>query len=95
MQRYLFILLFFVILFFPQPAHAIIILPALILIPVAKAVAIVIGALTLPSVGVGIVMRKLFNTPIKKVVMSILIVLMIIISLTVLFLKMIYPNRLW
>lgn len=61
-----FILLCGLFLVIAKPVHAIVILPAVIIIPIAKVIAAVIGALSLPNIGLGILWHKYFHTPLRK-----------------------------
>jgi len=73
-----------VALLFPRAANAIIFLPALILIPIAKIVAVVVGGFTLPSLGVGVVSSKLFGSPLAKTI-SIIVFVLILLALAIAF----------
>ena len=83
-------------LYQPAEVHAIIILPALILIPIAKVVAVIMAALCLPSLGIGIFLHKFFNTPFKRIMVYILFGLISLAGVLILVLKLINPHRpLW
>ena len=69
MKYLLFIVAGFLVFFIlPSPSYAIVFLPAIILIPIAKLVAILIGSFSLPALGLGVVYTKLFGTPLKRVI---------------------------
>lgn len=54
MPFFVFIVIFLYALFFPSRTHAIIVLPAVILIPIAKIVALIIGGLSFPLISLGV-----------------------------------------
>lgn len=58
-----------------RPAMAIIILPVVILIPLAKVVALIIGALSLPSVTIGAIWSRLFKKSLARILASIITIL--------------------
>ncbi len=75
-------------------AHAIIELPALILIPLAKLVAVIVSALSLPVASIGIFISKITKKHKLAIVFSVVsIILIAIISVVVLRLK--NPNNPW
>ena len=75
-------------------AHAIIVLPALILIPLAKLVAVIVSALSLPVASIGIFISKITKKHKLAIVFSVVsIILIAIISVVVLRLK--NPNNPW
>ncbi len=77
----------------PQRAHAIIFLPALLLIPIAKIVAIIIGGLSLPALGVGALWSNLFKKSLKRTIWTIAIILLITALLLIVMLKLHNPDR--
>lgn len=81
------------ILLIPQPAHAIIFLPAIILIPIAQLVAFLIGSLTLPAVLTGFIWSKLFKKSWKRGVLYSLAFLVIIAVTAAIVLKILNPDR--
>jgi hypothetical protein len=81
------------ILAYPKSAHAIIFLPAIILIPIAKIVALVIGGFTLPSLGLGVLWSKLFGNSLLRSLTFIVIFLIAGGILLALFLHSENPNR--
>lgn len=86
-------LVLLVSLAYPPQAQAIIILPALILIPIAKIVAVVIGAASLPSLTFGAVWSKLFK---KSPVQTLMIVVTFLGMLAIILfvgLKIFLPNH--
>lgn len=94
-MRYLRILIFFVILFLfsTSNAHAIIFLPALILIPIAKIVAVVIGGLSLPAFGFGAAYHYLFGKSLKRTVVVILTMILVLAAIVFFILKLENPQR--
>jgi hypothetical protein len=96
MNRLIFSLLLVLgLLLHPQKAHAIIFLPAIILIPIAKIVAIVIGGFSIPSLGLGALIHKLFGKSLKKTLVFIFLFLVFLGILLGLFLKLHNPDRPW
>jgi hypothetical protein len=79
--------------FITPKAHAIIFLPALLLIPIAKIVAIIIGGLSLPALGVGALWSNLFKKSLKRTIVVIAIMMVIIALILILFLKLHNPDR--
>ena len=80
------ILLFgtFLFLSLPSHAHAIIFLPAFILIPIAHFVGMIIAGFTVPALGLGALWSRMTKTPMRKsitIVVGILILLAIILTL--------------
>ena len=86
-------MVFFLHFFFPKSAHAIIFLPALVLIPVAKIVAILIVGFSLPATGLGILWSKLSKKPILKTTIIALSMLLYLALFIGLLLKLINPDR--
>ena len=76
-------------------AHAIIFLPALLLIPVAKIVALIIAGFSIPSFGLGVLGSKLFKKSTKHTVLIVIILLMLSTIVLALIVKMFYPDRPW
>jgi hypothetical protein len=87
-----FLIIFFSLVIVPQ-AHAIILLPALILIPIAKIVAVIFAGLALPSLGLSYVTHRLFKTPIQKAVTIAVLLLTVTCVLAAIFLKVFDPSR--
>lgn len=79
-------------LFAPR-AHAIIFLPAIILIPIAKIVALIIGGFSLPAFGLGALWSKLFKKSLKRTIVVVVILLIILAAILVIFLKLYNPDR--
>ncbi len=78
---------------FTKSAQAIVILPAVILIPIAKLVALIIGGLSLPSTTVGVLWSKLFKTSIKRTLSIVLAILLILGVILFVALKLILPEH--
>lgn len=79
MRTVLSILLFFPLLFlFASDAHAIVVIPALILIPIAKILAVIVGSFALPVVGIGALVGKIKgNSVAKGIVLGIIALLLL------------------
>jgi len=76
-------------------AHAIIFLPALILIPIAKIIALLIAGLSLPAVGVGALWSMLFHHSLKRTLFITLCIVCCVVLFSVLVLKLHNPARPW
>ena len=74
-------------------AHAIIFLPALILIPIAKIIALIVGGLALPTLGIGTVGGKLYNKPVVKIIFALTIIILLFALALAVFLKIQNPDR--
>lgn len=74
-------------------AHAIILLPAVILIPIAKIVAVVIAGFAIPALGLGTIWGRLFNKPIIKILSGIIVGLLLLGVFLVIYLKLENPAR--
>ncbi|HSW96361.1 MAG TPA: hypothetical protein VLF89_00895 [Candidatus Saccharimonadales bacterium] len=80
-------------IFIVPQAHAIIFLPAAILIPIAKIVALIIGGFSFPALGIGALWSKLFHTSLKRTLLIIIFILLCLSLLLVIFFKMHNPDR--
>lgn len=74
-------------------AHAIVILPAVVLIPIIKIVAMVIGGLSLPAVGMSALWSKLFGKPLTQTIAWMLVVLLVLGILLTVYLRYYLPNH--
>lgn len=84
---------FLILLVYPKSSHAIIFLPALILIPIAKIIGIILAGFALPVTGIGILWGKLSQKSLIKTVGT-TVVLLLLLSLALgLLLKLHDPNR--
>ena len=94
MRLFSLLVLFLVLsLWFPIPVHAIVVLPAVILIPIVKIVAALIGGVSVPALGLAHVWSKLFNTRLS-VAVSVVLLMTVIIAIGVgFFLKISTPER--
>lgn len=94
-MRWLFsvLIISFLFVFSARSAHAIVFLPAIVLIPIAKIVALIIGSFSLPALGVGAVWSKLFRKSFRRAISVILIILIILAIMIVIFLKLHNPDR--
>jgi len=77
------------------PAYAIIFLPAIILIPIAKIVAIIIAGFSIPAVSITAVWSKLFHKSLKQTLIILLIALILLGICVGFFLKLHNPARPW
>ncbi len=82
-----------VFIFFVNEAKAIIIIPAIILIPIVKLVAIIISGFSLPVIGVTAYFHKISNKSVVKGIFIGVGILVIIAVLTAIILKLINPSR--
>jgi hypothetical protein len=80
-------------LIFPKPAHAIIFLPALILIPIAKLVAVIIGGLSIPALSVSAIWSKLTKQSLKKTIVLVIVALIVLAIIVAVILKIENPSR--
>jgi hypothetical protein len=81
--------------YFPGEVKAIIFMPALILIPIAKIVSIIIGAFALPMIGFGAIWSRFRKIPIKKMMLAVFVLLTIIGIMVAVGIKAIDPIRPW
>ena len=79
-------------LFAPQ-AHAIIFLPAIVLIPIAKIVALIIGGFSFPALGVGALWSKLFGKSLGRTILVIIAILVVLAIILAIFFKLHNPDR--
>lgn len=76
----------------PQ-AHAIIFLPAIVLIPIAKIIAVIIGGFSFPAFGVGALWSRLFKKSFKRVIPVIILLLVVLGIILLIFFKIVNPDR--
>jgi hypothetical protein len=79
----------------PRSAEAIIFLPAIVLIPIANILVVLIGGLTAPFAAIAAIFSKIFHIPLKKALAITLIVLFLVALSVVIFLKLQNPDRPW
>jgi hypothetical protein len=84
-----------VYLYLSLPVHAILFFTPAILLPVAKIIALVWGAFSLPALSVGVIWRKLFRKHKKRVYFVIFAVMIGIGVLLAVVLKIANPSRPW
>lgn len=77
----------------PAPAHAIIFLPAFLIIPIAQLVAWLLGGITLPAVLTGFIWSKLFKKSWKRGLVYSFVFLIILGLAAAVILKIVNPNR--
>lgn len=88
-----FIISLFLFGFAAPQAHAIVFLPALILIPIAKIIAIVIAGFSLPALGIGVLWNKLFGSSLRKTLIITLGILLLFSIALGIYLKIQFPER--
>lgn len=94
MKKALSVLMVFCLFAFTvKPAYAIIFLPAIVLIPIAKIIAFVMGGLSLPALGIGTLWSKLFGKSLQRTLVVVVSLLIITAVLIALFLKIYNPER--
>jgi hypothetical protein len=86
-------IIFILSLFIPHRAHAIIFLPAIVLIPIAKIIALIIGGLSVPVLGLGTLWSKLFKKSLKRTIFVTIIVFAVLLVVLAIFLKLHNPDR--
>ena len=79
MKIVLMLIIGFVLLSSAPSAHAIIILPALILIPLAQMLAVVVSVLTVPAVSMGILIAKIKKN--KRLAIMVPLISLVILTL--------------
>ena len=77
----------------PVPVHAIIFLPAILIIPIAQLVAFLLGSFTLPVVITSFIWSKLFKKSWKRGLLYSVIFLVALGITAVVFLKILNPDR--
>jgi hypothetical protein len=86
------VILFIATLSAPK-ANAIVFLPAIVLIPIAKIVALIMAGFSFPALGAGALWSKLFRKSFKRVFVIIFIILILLVFFSAVFLKLINPDR--
>lgn len=79
-------------LFAPQ-AHAIIFLPAIALIPIAKIVALIIASFSFPALAIGALWSKLFGKSLGRTISVIIAILVVLAIILAIFFKLHNPDR--
>lgn len=87
------IVVFIIGLVFAPQARAIIFLPAIVLIPIAKIIALVIGGFSFPALGIGALWSKLFRKSLRRTIFVIIFVLVILAIILAIFFKLNNPDR--
>lgn len=82
-------------LLLPPKAHAIIFLPAVILIPIAKIVAVIFGIASVPALTVSSMIARFKKLSFAKAAALVLAVIVAVILLIALTLKITNPDRPW
>ncbi len=81
------------LLLFPLEAKAFVILPTLILIPIAKIIALIVGGFTIPTLGLSAFVSKITGKSYVKGIVVGVGILLIVSIILVLILKMLNPSR--
>ena len=79
---------------FPPKVHAIVILPAVILVPLVKLIALVVGALSIPVGSAGVIVAKITKKYTFVILASVILILLIGIAAAI-FLRITHPDNLW
>lgn len=82
-----------IFVFFADESKAIIIIPAVILIPIVKLVAIIISGFTIPIFGITTYFHKLSNKPIIRGIYVSIAILLALATLIAIVLKLMNPSR--
>ena len=94
MRRVLSLIIVFLLTFvFPPEAHAIIFLPVVVLIPIAKIVALIIGGFTIPALGIGALGSKLFKKSLKRTVSIVIFICLLLAVILAIVFKIHNPER--
>lgn len=93
MKYFVSILIILLLFVCPKSAEAIIFLPALMLIPVAKIIGIIIAGFSIPAAGLGILWGKLSKKPILNTILIAIVILLFASLFFGLLLKLINPDR--
>lgn len=88
---FVFLSMFFMV--FVDRVDAIIFLPAIILIPIAKIIAVLIGGFSLPVLGASAFVNKITGKSAAKGVLYGIIILLVLGVVAAVVLKLINPNR--
>ena len=93
-MRYLLSIPLFLIafLFSYNSAQAIIVIPALILIPIVKVVAIIIGALSVPTLGISAAIAKIHKKSVYKSLFIGVGILVLVALILIVLLRLVIPN---
>lgn len=87
------IVIFQVFSLFAPGAHALILIPAIVLIPIAKIVALIIGGFTFPALSVGVLWSKLFGKSLGRTICVILAIFVVLAVILAIYLKLHNPER--
>ncbi len=90
-----FVIIFGIFSYIALPLNAIIFLPAIILIPIAKIVALIIGGFAIPAFGTSVIWSKLFGRSTKKAIVATFIFLILLAIILFVSIKMLNPDRPW
>jgi len=87
------VIVFCLFTFAAKPVHAIIFLPAIVLIPIAKIVALIMGGFSLPALGIGALWSKLFRKSLRRTISVIIAILVVLAIILAIFFKLSNPDR--
>ncbi|EKD80411.1 MAG: hypothetical protein ACD_40C00108G0002 [uncultured bacterium] len=87
--------LWLVVLVIPARVEAIIFLPAVVLIPIAKIVAVIVGGMSIPALGITSLWAKWRRKSTKMVVTMSLMLIVVLVGVVVGWLKWQNPLRPW
>lgn len=87
------LIIFLIVFIVPKNAQAIIFVPALILIPIAKILAVLLAGFSLPAAGVGAMWGKLTKHSVKRGIVYGIVALLILVFIVGIILKIIHPDR--
>lgn len=82
-------------LVYSQKTYALVFVPPLLLIPIAKLIAVILGGLALPTLGISTIVSKGKKNAILRTLLFFICVLIVVGILTTLFLKIQNPSRPW
>lgn len=94
-MKYLYavLLILITVIILPTDAHAIIFLPALILIPIAKIIALIVAGFSLPALSFGVIWSKVTKNSLKRTLIFIAVLLIFIAVIIGSILKIANPER--
>lgn len=89
------VIIFLAIQLLTPRAHAIIFLPALLLIPIAKIVALIMAGFSFPALGLGVLWSKLFKKSLKRTIFVTIALLFLLAVILFISFKLHNPDRPW
>ncbi len=88
------ILILVFLFIFPTKTHAIVVLPGIILVPLVKLIAVIVGAFSVPLTSMGFLIGKITKKYKSMFIISLLLILLIGVFAAII-LKILYPNNPW